>query len=62
MITTTKGLMDEAVLEKRTGELDDDNEKTTWVEYWLEGELVHRSVDIRLKKGLNTLLEAANLI
>lgn len=62
MITTTKGPMDAALLEKRTGELDDDNEHTTWVEYWLKGELVHRSVDIRLKKGLDTLMEAANLI
>ena len=62
MILTTKGMMDERFLEKRTGEMDNENERTTWVEYWLDGELVHRSVDIRLKKGLDTLMAAANLI
>ena len=50
MVTTTKGDMDEALLQKREGELDNDNEYTTWVEYWLDGELVHRSVHVRLKK------------
>ena len=49
-ITTTKGLMDEELLEKKEGLIDDDNERTTWVEYWLEGELVHRSVHMTLKK------------
>lgn len=50
MITTTKGLMDESALEKRTGGHDDENETVSWVEYWLEGELVHRSADVKLKK------------
>lgn len=49
-ITTTKGLMDEALLEKKEGVVDNDNEYTTWVEYWHEGELVHRSVHVTLKK------------
>ena len=35
MITTTKGEMDEALLEKKTGEVDNENEHTTWTEYWL---------------------------
>ena len=51
MITTTKGDMEESLLEKKTGFLDNDNEYTTWVEYWLEGELVHRSVHVQLKKA-----------
>ena len=50
MITTTKGEMDESLLEKREGTVDNDNEITTWVEYWLEGELVHRSAHVTLKK------------
>ena len=50
MITTTKGDMDESLLEKREGSIDNDNELTTWVEYWLDGELVHRSVHVTLKK------------
>lgn len=50
LITTTKGEMDASLLEKREGMIDNDNETTKWVEYWHEGELVHRSVDMVLKK------------
>ena len=50
LITTTKGEMDESLLEKKEGSVDNDNEYTTWVEYWHEGELVHRSVHVTLKK------------
>lgn len=50
MITTTKGDMDESLLEKREGSIDNDNEMTNWVEYWSCGELVHRSVHVTLKK------------
>lgn len=49
MITTIHGEMDEAVLEKREGSLDDANETTNWVEYWFNDELVHRSVNMVLK-------------
>ena len=49
MITTTKGEMHESLLEKREGQLDTDKETTEWVEYWFEGELVHRSVHVKLK-------------
>ena len=52
LITTTKGDMDEALLEKKEGLVDNDNERTSWVEYWLEGELVHRSVHVHLKKNV----------
>jgi protoporphyrinogen oxidase len=52
MITTTKGDMDEALLEKREGSTDNDTETTTWVEYWLGEELVHRSVHMALKRGV----------
>lgn len=51
-ITTTKGLMDEALLRRVDGELDNDNEHTTWVEYYDGDELVHRSANIALKRGL----------
>jgi hypothetical protein len=61
MITTTKGLMDEALLEKKEGYVDNDNEHTTWVEYWHEGELVHRSVHVRLKKSPPLFAEAASI-
>ena len=52
IVTTTKGDMDDSLLEKREGSLDNDNESTTWVEYWLDGELVHRSVHVQLKKSV----------
>jgi hypothetical protein len=51
MVTTTKGEMDESLLEKKVGSVDNDHEYTAWVEYWLEGELVHRSVHVQLKKS-----------
>jgi hypothetical protein len=50
LITTIKGEMDDSLLEKREGIIDNDNETTKWVEYWHAGELVHRSVDMVLKK------------
>lgn len=37
MITTTLGDMDESLLMKKTGGLDNDNETTTWVEYCRRG-------------------------
>ena len=61
MITTTKGDMDEFLLEKKEGSIDDDNEYTTWVEYWLDGELVHRSAHVTLKKSPFSDLFAASL-
>jgi hypothetical protein len=42
--------MDDSLLEKKEGFVDNDNEYTTWVEYWLDDELVHRSAHVQLKK------------
>jgi len=50
MVTTIYGDMDESLLEKREGTFEDDNELTTWVEYWKDAELVHRSAHVTLKK------------
>lgn len=50
MITTTHGPMDESLLEKKTGEVDNEDEYTTWTEFYLNGELVHRSAHVTLKK------------
>ena len=50
LITTTKGEMDDSLLDKKEGTVDNENENTTWVEYWLDGELVHRSAHVTLKK------------
>ncbi len=53
-ITTIHGEMDETLLQKRVGEIDNDNEHTVWVEYWLAGELVHRSAHVTLKRQVTT--------
>ena len=60
IITTTHGDMDDAQLEKHEGVIDTDDERTTWVEYYLGTELVHRSAHVTLKKwpdGLGSLLQ-----
>ena len=61
MITTTKGDMDESLLEKKEGSIDNDNEYTTWVEYWLDEELVHRSAHVTLKTSPFVDLLAASM-
>lgn len=50
IVTTTKGEMDDSLLEKREGVIDNEDELTKWIEYWLNGELVHRSAHVTLKK------------
>jgi hypothetical protein len=61
-VFTTKGHMEESLLEKREGVDENDNERAEWVEYWLDGELVHRSVHMVLKKfGLTGEAVAASL-
>lgn len=59
MITTTKrtidnpkGLMDESKLDKKIIVFEDDNELTHAIEYRLDGELVHRSVHVQLKRNV----------
>lgn len=54
LVMTTKGEMDDSLLEEKTGFIDNDHEYTAWLEYWLDGELVHRSVHVQLKKPLET--------
>lgn len=62
-VFTTKGDMDESLLEKREGVVDNEDEYTTWVEYWHEGELVHRSAHVTLKKvPVFTAAEAASIV
>ena len=61
IITTTKGEMDDSLLEKREGSIDNDIVLTTWVEYYHEGELVHRSAHVTLKTSPFTNLVAASM-
>lgn len=55
LITTTKGEMDDSLLVRKDGGIENDNEKTSWVEYYLGDELVHRSVHVELKQPLNLI-------
>ena len=50
IVTTTKGDMDDSLLVKQEGTVDNENELTVWTEYWLDGELVHRSAHVTLKQ------------
>ena len=62
IVTTTYGEMDDSLLERKDGTFEDDNELTTWVEYWKDGELVHRSAHVTLKKPLTyTAAETASI-
>lgn len=63
MISTIYGDRDEAGFEKREGVIDNENETTTWVEYWAQGEevqiLVHRSAHTTLKPKAGAVAAAA---
>ena len=45
--------MDDSLLVKKEGVVDNENELTTWVEYWLGDIRVHRSVHVNLKKNVS---------
>lgn len=45
-------MIEESLLEKTTGELDDDNEYTTWIEWRLDNKIVKRSADVKLKRNV----------
>lgn len=62
MITTlfrgVMGEMDEAVLVKRETHDENENEAVDAVEYYFQGELVHRSANVQLKRWPEGVLEA----
>jgi len=61
LVTTTHGDMDESLLVKKEGTIDNEVELTTWTEYYLGEELVHRSAHVTLKKSPFADLIAATL-
>ena len=61
LVNTIHGEMDDSLLEKREGSVDNDIEFTTWTEYWLDDELVHRSAHVTLKTSPFTALKGALL-
>jgi hypothetical protein len=44
--------MDDSLLEKREGSDENDNETISFTEYWLDSEMVHRSVHVKLKRNV----------
>lgn len=54
--------MDTSRLEKKVHTIDNENEKTIATEYWLDGQLVHRSVEMELKKGIFATGEQSSFI
>jgi hypothetical protein len=61
LVTTIHGEMDDSLLVKKDGSVDNNIEYTTWTEYWLDDELVHRSVHVTLKTSPPLFAEAASL-
>ncbi len=49
-VNTIHGEMDEALLTKKETREEDDDKITEAIEYWKDGELVHRSVNMKLKR------------
>ena len=45
-------MIDESLLEKSEGMLDNDNERTTWIEWRLDGKIVKRSAHVHLKRNI----------
>ena len=45
-------MMDESLLEKTEGILDDENEYTVWQEWRLDGKIVKRGAHVRLKRNV----------
>ena len=62
LVTTIYGEMDESLSEKKEGVFEDDNELTTWVEYWKDADLVHRSAHVTLKRALPIGGELTNFV
>ena len=64
-VPVTKGgeltQMDTKDLSHHEYEIDNDIEHTKVTEYWLDGELVHRSVDMHLKTGIFCMPEQAEI-
>lgn len=58
-IFTTKGDIEESLLVKTDGFIDDAVEYTTWQEWRLDGELVKREAQIQLKLQVESSGETA---
>ena len=60
IVNTIYGEMDDSLLEHKSGIQETPNESIHWVEYWLENELVHRSVHLYVKQGTTLAGESSS--
>lgn len=61
IVNTIYGDMDDSLLENKQGVQETEDGDVHFNEYYLKGELVHRSVHLYLKKGLDVFGQAASL-
>lgn len=61
LVTTIHGLMDESLLQRKNIDSQTPDGRSIATEYWLDGELVHRSVHLILNKGADVLGQANSL-
>jgi hypothetical protein len=61
VIQTTKGLVDENILVRIDGGIDNNNERTSWIEWYLGDELVRRDVHVTIKEGQVHVLEQESM-
>jgi hypothetical protein len=59
LIFTTKGDIEESLLDKTEGGSENDMEIIKWQEWRLDGEIVKREVQMHLKQGLQMFPEAS---
>jgi hypothetical protein len=58
LIFTSRGLLPVDALAFTTGEVENENEHTTWEEWRAaDGEVVKRNVHVRLKKGHDFMID-----
>lgn len=59
-VTTIFGLMDDSLLARYSGTDENENAWVDWIEYRIKDDptkrIVHRSVHVRMKVGINTEL------
>jgi hypothetical protein len=62
IVETIYGPTDDSLLTQKIETIEDDDKIQTATEYYLKDELVHRSVNLHLKKGIEFGLVAASII
>lgn len=61
LVQTTKGLIDKALLEVRDIVTNEDNARILATEWFLDGELVRRDVNVNILSGIDLFSEKENI-